>query len=184
MGAPSKQECHRRAGLSSALLRCRRFEIPPFAAALLGAALALQAANILVSNFGTNSVSQFDVKTGAGVDLAFITTTGSSMTGVAVADGKAYVVQGIPGVISVYNANTGALIKAYLVKDLPAPGAIVVQDGKLYVSSFSDNKISVYNATTGGEVNAALINPPISSAPATSRSLATASTSPTIRSAP
>jgi DNA-binding beta-propeller fold protein YncE len=69
-----------------------------------------------------------------------------------------YVTQGSTGgIVSKYNATTGALIKAHFITRLNGPTGLAVSGTDLFVAIETGNKVGKYNATTGAAINANFI---------------------------
>jgi DNA-binding beta-propeller fold protein YncE len=66
---------------------------------------------------------------------------------------------GTTGVVSEYNATTGAVINATLIAGLNAPTYLAVKGNTLFVSNFDANAVGKYDATTGGAINPGFITP-------------------------
>jgi len=74
------------------------------------------------------------------------------------AHAQLYVTQGSTGgIVSKYNATTGALIKTHFITSLNGPSALAVSGTELFVATVEGNKVGEYNATTGAAINAHLI---------------------------
>jgi hypothetical protein len=69
-----------------------------------------------------------------------------------------YVTQGSTGgIVSKYNATTGARVKVRFITRLDGPSALAVLGTDLFVATVEGNKVGKYNATSGATINAKFI---------------------------
>jgi glucose/arabinose dehydrogenase len=64
---------------------------------------------------------------------------------------------GFLGVVSEYDAKTGAAINAKLIGGLSFPDALALKDNTLFVANGGGNTVGEYDATTGAPINASFI---------------------------
>jgi glucose/arabinose dehydrogenase len=61
------------------------------------------------------------------------------------------------GVVSEYDATTGAVINASLITGLSNPGGLAVKGNTLFVANSDGGTVGKYDATTGGAINPGFI---------------------------
>jgi hypothetical protein len=123
-----------------------------FLAMFIGAALALTApirADILVSNYGTNTVRRY---TDAGGLISSNFITFAEPTGIAVSGTNVFVASDLTGTINLYNTS-GALITANLITGLSHPHDLIISGDSLYVADSSNSRIGKYSIS-GNSYNA------------------------------
>ncbi len=124
------------------------------AAAALGAAHAALAQELLVSNFGSSTITRYDMNTR---QLIATHGAGSGLVNPLAArvgpDGKLYVTSEGSNAILRFNANTGAFIDTFVAAGaggLTQPSGLDWgPDGNLYVASFDGNRVLRYHGATG-----------------------------------
>jgi DNA-binding beta-propeller fold protein YncE len=118
------------------------------------AALAQAQQQMLVTSFSSNSVSRFDLTTGAFLGTLDLSANLSGPLCTRLGpDGRLYVASEGTGTIERFDASTGAHLGTFIA---PGSGGLTTPsgvtwgpDGHLYVSSFTGNSVLKYDGVTG-----------------------------------
>jgi WD40 repeat protein len=126
---------------------------------LLGSPSPATADIVYISNgFALNSVSEYDLNTGAAINANLVTGL-SSAYGIAVDGNLLYAASRNTGIVGLYNATTGAAINAHFITGAgDIYGISLNGNGGLLVASYGGSKVGLYNANTGAVINANFIN--------------------------
>jgi PKD domain len=116
-------------------------------------------AQIYVSEFGTNTVGEYDATTGAAINANFITGV-INPEGLLLSGNTLFVSSSISGGGSVgtYNATTGAVINAtFITSGVNTAGGLAISGNTVFITNNGD-EISTYNATTGAPIDTSFIS--------------------------
>jgi hypothetical protein len=116
-------------------------------------------AQIFVTNFSGNNISEYDAATGSPINTDFVSGL-DSPTGLALSEGHLFVAsQGAiqNGTVGEYDAATGATVNASLISGLITPVDVAVSGGNLFVTDGTNGTIGEYTMS-GAPVNPSLVS--------------------------
>ena len=117
------------------------------------------AQKIFVTNFGNDTVGEYNATTGAVINASLL-GSGYLPGGIAISGNNLFVANyGVDGdsTVGEYNATTGAVINASLVSGLSSIAGIAISGNNLFVADDYNDTVGEYNATTGAVINASLL---------------------------
>jgi hypothetical protein len=112
--------------------------------------------NLLVANYTSGTVGEYDATTGAAINANFITGRNSSF-GLALSGNNLFVSDTQIKTVGEYNATTGAVINANFITGLTGPVGLALSGNNLFVSNYNAGTVGEYDATTGAAINASFM---------------------------
>src|SRR6516162_2125458 len=117
-------------------------------------------AQLLVSEYSSDSVGEFNATTGALINPSFITGL-NGPSAIALSDNSLFVAnyddafgENAGTTVGKYNATTGAAINPSFITGLNDPWGLALSGNNLFVSEGGRaSEIGLYNATTGATIN-------------------------------
>jgi hypothetical protein len=126
------------------------FLILAFSAVYLGNPFASRAQNLYVSDLGNDTVGEYDPSTGDSIAGFTIISGLNDPEALAVSGTNLFVLDASTGIVSQYNATTGATINGSLITGLNQSGGLAISGGDLYVGT--DGNVAEYDLETGFRV--------------------------------
>ena len=127
------------------------------------AARPAEAQVLLVSNYGNNTVGEYDATTGATINATFINSGQglSNPRGVALDGSDHLFVANQNNTVGQYNANTGATINITFINNgqgVSNPSDLALDvNNHLFVANYNNFTVGQYNASSGAIIDSSFI---------------------------